>query len=255
MSTSDWNAERYHRISEPQWRWGLEVLSELELAGKETVIDAGCGTGRLSTVLLGRLPQGRVIAVDSSKAMMERARKELARFDERVAFVEADLANLTLGPVADVVFSTATFHWVLDHQALVKSLFQVLKPGGRLHAQCGGVGNLQRFLAGATEVATRAPFAASLTGFESPLHFSSPEAFTEVLQRAGFVDVKCWLKPAPTSFESKTDFVEFIGTVVLRHHVARLPEAERAPYLEAVASSFEDRTLDYVRLEIRARKP
>ena len=131
MSAPDWNAEKYQRVSEPQWNWGLKVLAELALEGNETVLDAGCGTGRLTAVLLERLPAGRVVALDVSKAMLEVAQRELERFGERVAFIHGDLSALGLHHRCDVVFSTATFHWVLEHAAMLRGLFDALRPGGR----------------------------------------------------------------------------------------------------------------------------
>ncbi len=254
--SSDWNAESYHRVSEPQWNWGLRVLSALELAGDEVVVDAGCGTGRLTAVLLERLPSGRVIALDSSPAMLDVARRELGRFEERVAFVQADLSRLELKEVADVVFSTATFHWVKDHAALARGLFSALKPNGRLHAQCGGHGNLAGYLSRALAVARTAPFAAALEGFVYPANFSTPEAMSARLRQVGFHGVECWLTDAPTPFTTRDDFKKFTSTVVLRTMLERLPHDRREPFLEAVTDATRgEHSLDYVRLEIRAQKP
>lgn len=70
----DWNATKYDRVADPQTRWGAEVLERLPLAGDETVLDAGCGTGRVTELLLARLPRGRVVALDFSSAMLAQAR-------------------------------------------------------------------------------------------------------------------------------------------------------------------------------------
>ena len=255
MPPADWNAEAYHRVSEPQWNWGLAVLSSLELAGNETVIDAGCGTGRLTAILLERLATGRVIALDSSAAMLNVARRELARFDERVAFIEADLGRLEVQHLADVVFSTATFHWVRNHAALAGGLYRALKPGGRVHAQCGGHGNLSAFLSLATAVAKREPFAKHFAGFEYPAHFATPEATKAHFEKAGFEGVECWLTPAPTPFESREALSEFVSTVVLRTYVHRLPANVQPAFVEQVIDvAATPYSLDYVRLEIRAHK-
>src|SRR3954447_1277792 len=135
-----WDGAEYDRLSTPMERLGREVLERLELRGDETLLDAGCGSGRLTELLLERLPEGRVIAVDLSPSMIEAARERLGdRADLRVA----DLVGLDLGgETVDVVFSTATFHWIADHDALFASLRAVLRPGGRLVAQCGGGGNI-----------------------------------------------------------------------------------------------------------------
>lgn len=255
MAGSDWNAEVYHRVSEPQWNWGLGVLSSLTLNGDETVIDAGCGTGRLTSVLMERLPLGRGIALDSSEAMLEVSRRELARFDGRIAFLRADLGQLELHNLADVVFSTATFHWVRDHAALAAGLYRALKPGGRVHAQCGGHGNLAAFLKLANGVAARAPFASAFEGFVYPAHFATPESTKAHFAAVGFDEVECWLTAAPTAFANREEFTAFVQTVVLRTMLSRLPSALQQSYLEQVVDAApQPYSLDYWRLEIRASK-
>src|SRR5262245_13304699 len=133
----EWNAaDTYHRVSEPQLRWGLKVLDRLRLTGDELVIDVGCGTGRLTEHVARRVPRGRVVGVDLSANMLQTAREYLTPIaGARVALVQADASALPFHQTADAIFSTATFHWVLDHDALFKGLFDALKPGGRLVAQ------------------------------------------------------------------------------------------------------------------------
>jgi trans-aconitate 2-methyltransferase len=240
--STDWDADVYHQISEPQFRWGLEVLDGLRLSGSETVLDAGCGTGRLTQKLLERLPQGRVIALDASEAMLQKAKAELD--DPRVTFVRADLGALELEQVADVVFSTATFHWVRDHDALFAGLHRALKPHGRLHAQCGGFGNLRAHLG----------LAMRLLEVENPTyptHFATAEESVQRLTAAGFDAPRAWLKAAPTPFPDATRFRTFIEHVTLRTLVAML--GDQAPaFLDAVVNaSAPAYTLDYVRLELR----
>ena len=98
MST-EWNATSYDRVADPQARWGAEVLERLPLDGAETVLDAGCGTGRVTELLLDRLPLGRVVALDQSGQMLDEARRRLARFGDRVDFVLADLGR----PLVDTI--------------------------------------------------------------------------------------------------------------------------------------------------------
>jgi hypothetical protein len=140
--SAEWDASAYHRVSDPQVRWGREVLRAIDeespLRGGETAIDAGCGTGRLTAELLDRLPAGRVFAVDRSPSMLAEARRTLLpRYAGRVSFVEADLLELPFERTADLVFSTATFHWVSDHPALFARIHRALAPGGRLVAAAG----------------------------------------------------------------------------------------------------------------------
>ena len=73
----EWDAQTYDRVSDPQYEWGLEVLDRLDLTGDECVMDAGCGSGRVTAKLLERLPDGRVLCVDASESMIEKAREAL----------------------------------------------------------------------------------------------------------------------------------------------------------------------------------
>jgi trans-aconitate 2-methyltransferase len=242
----DWNASRYDKVADPQTRWGAEVLERLMLEGDETVLDAGCGTGRVTELLLARLPRGRVVALDFSASMLDQAKARLAPFEGRVEYVQADLGRpLPLREPVDAVLSTATFHWVMDHDALFQNLGGVLKPGGWLVAQCGGFGNIARLLRTAREVHP---------GFTRQHNFQTPEATAARLQQSGFEAVEAWLSEAPTRFDPGAPFEAFLETVCLRTFLDELPPGEREPFVKAVAARMPEPVLDYVRLNITARK-
>jgi trans-aconitate 2-methyltransferase len=245
--TADWNATAYDRVADPQARWGAEVLARLPLDGDETVLDAGCGTGRVTEQLLARLPRGRVVALDQSAPMLAEARTRLAGYGDQVDYVQADLGRpLPLAKPVDAILSTATFHWVPDHEALFANLGAVLRPGRWLVAQCGGAGNIARFIevAGSIDPAfTR-----------NPHNFQTAEATAERLERSGFVDIRTWLSDAPTPFEPGAPFEAFLETVCLRAHVATLAPEAREPFVKAVAERMPEPVLDYVRLNIVARR-
>jgi trans-aconitate 2-methyltransferase len=255
----DWDAAAYERLSDPQFEWGRRVLDRLELRGDERVLDAGCGTGRLTALLAARLPRGHVIAVDRSPAMLEEARRNLAHAGERVTFVEADLTTLELACPVDAIFSTATFHWIREHGLLFRTLFAALAPGGRLEAQCGGGPNLARLRARIATV-TAERFARHFRGWQEPWLFSGPDEAAERLRQAGFADVATSLEPAPTRFESSSRYAAFLATVVVRPHLERLPSdtLRRAFLDELVAAAVADGdpfVLDYWRLNLRGRRP
>ncbi|HEX5589757.1 MAG TPA: methyltransferase domain-containing protein, partial [Candidatus Limnocylindrales bacterium] len=244
MTARDWDARTYDRIADPMHRWGLEVLDRLPLRGDERVLDAGCGSGRVTEALAERLPRGRVVALDASPAMLDEARRRLARFGDRIEFVHADLGRPIpiLDPV-DAILSTATFHWVPDHDALFRNLAAVLRPGGRLVAQCGGAGNIEGLRRIVRTVGD---------GFDAARNFATPLATAARLDASGFGQVEVWLADAPTRLEPGTPLETYLETVCLREHVARLPEAERAGFVREVARRMPEPVLDYVRLNILA---
>jgi trans-aconitate 2-methyltransferase len=245
----EWDAGTYDRVSGPQLDWSSSVIDRIELAGDETVLDAGCGSGRVTEELLARLPRGRVIATDGSAAMIEAARERLG---DRVELIHADLLQLELSEPVDVVFSNAVFHWIHDHPALFRRLATALRPGGRLEAQCGGEGNVRRFYAAAATAAERDErFRPHLDGF-SPTYFAGPRETEARLAEAGFADPSCWLEPRPVRPEEPAAFIQ---TVCLGSHLDRLPEDLRGPYVDSVLELIgPEPELDYVRLNISARK-
>jgi trans-aconitate 2-methyltransferase len=152
----DWDAERYEAVSDPQARWGREVLQRLPLLGNEWVLDAGCGTGRVTEELAARLPNGRVVALDLSEAMAAGARRRLDHGAAHVVVADL-LRTVPVSRAIDAVLSTATFHWVPDHDALFRNLAAAMRPGARMEAQCGGAGNLAGLIEAAAEVLGRMP--------------------------------------------------------------------------------------------------
>jgi len=248
----DWNADAYHRVSGPQVAMAAAVLDRLELRGDETVLDAGCGSGRVTRLLLDRLPRGAVIAVDASPDMIARARVTLSGLPADVR--EADLAALRLadGEQVDAVFSNATFHWVPDHDALFAALAAALRPGGRLSAQCGGAGNVAGVHAAALQAAGDCGLGARFAGWPGPWNFAGPEQTAACLRAVGFEDVECWLAPWPVVPDEPRAYLE---TVCLGPHLARLAASERERFLDAVMARLGERPpLDYVRLNIVAAR-
>ena len=258
---TEWNATAYHKVSGPQTSWGHKVLTRLRVQGDERAIDAGCGSGKLTGALMERLPHGSIVAIDRSWNMLLTARANLRpAYASRVKFAQVALPDLPFSDYADLVFSTATFHWIKDHPALFAGIFRSLRAGGRLHAQCGGGPNLKRAHQLAEQVMHAPPFAPFFANWPGPWEFASAEATAERLRGAGFVDIDTNLEEAPTTLASEEDYREFVTTVIYHPHLERLPSAGlKQAFLDQVTGLSADDdppfTLDYWRLNMTARKP
>lgn len=238
---------------------GREVLARLELNGDEVVLDAGCGSGRITEALIERLPRGRVIAVDASPSMADAARRRLGitesgeqptghagRVDVRVL----DLLDLELEAPVDAILSTATFHWISDHERLFGQLHGALRPAGRLAAQCGGEGNIDVLRGRANAVLSREPYAEHFADWQPPWNYAGPQETRQRLLDAGFTSANCWLTPAPAQPEHPR---EFLSTIVLGPHTQRLPADLRDRFLDDVLDEVGKPVIvDYVRLNIDA---
>jgi trans-aconitate 2-methyltransferase len=249
-SERDWDASTYDRVSgDVQLVWALELLERLPLCGDEVVLDAGCGSGRVTALLADRVPDGRVYGVDAAPSMVEHAGEALG---ERATILCQDLVELELPEPVDVAFSNATFHWIHDHAALFSALHGSMKPGGRLLAQCGGYGNIDAFRTLADDVAGEQPFAPYFADWQRPWNYATAEDTGARLEAAGFTDVQCWLEPRPMTPE---DARAFVRTVCLVRHLDPLPEELRDPFIDRVLERSRDPlVLEYVRLNMSARR-
>ncbi|MBL7497420.1 methyltransferase domain-containing protein [Frankia sp. CNm7] len=245
----EWDATTYDRLPLPHERWGRRTLARLALTGTETVLDAGAGTGRDTVALLEALPDGRVIALDGSEAMLAALLERLSdRPDlrDRLTVVRADLsAPLPLTEQVDAVFSVATFHWIPDHEALFANLAAVLRPGGQLVFDCGGHGNI---------AAVEAVIGKLVTDRPAVWPFATAQETAARLTAAGFVDVVTSLDPDPTRIDDPDVLRSFLETIILGADLLRLPEDERAGFVHAVAERLPEPVIDYVRLTGSARR-
>jgi trans-aconitate 2-methyltransferase len=249
---TDWDAATYDRLADPQEEWGREVLERLDLRGDETVLDAGCGSARVTRLLLERLPEGRVIGIDASPSMIAMAREALGD-DARVELRTANLLELELDRDVDAVFSNATFHWVLQHDRLFARLFAALRPGGQLEAQCGGQGNVAEWQDAIESSNGDERFAPYLRTMAPATYFASVGDTEVRLTRAGFEVGNVWLENRTVTPPQPREFVRSVG---LAKQLERLPPTLHDQYVDAVLGSMpRPLVLEYVRLNISARRP
>ncbi len=264
QDVNEWNASVYHRVSNPHVGWGAAIIESLDLRGDEVVADVGCGTGRVTAQLLERLPAGRVVAIDRSANMLDEARNHLEpRFPGQVRFVKADLLTVTpdaIGGPVDLVFSTATFHWIRDHDTLFANLIQLVRPGGKVVAQCGGGPNLRRHVDRVEEMISEPPFGQFFTGWESPKFYADEPGTRQRMAAVGFIEIETSLFPAPTFMPDQNAFSEFMTNVVFREHLHQLPDDLLRQQLiseltERAAQDAPPFELDYWRLNLRGSRP
>lgn len=250
MTVFEWDARSYDAMPLPHEQWGVGVVRRLAPCSGEVLLDLGCGTGRDVEHLLAVEPGAEVVGVDASKQMLAEFDR---RFEERPAVrsVHADLTR-PLGPgrlglprAADAVFSVACFHWVPDHASLFANIAGVVRPGGRVVAECGGRGNVARVSAAI----------AAAKGVD-PDHwaFEGVDSTRQQLEQAGFVVDDVRLRPDPLVLSDRELLEAYLATVVLGKDLAALPKDQRRPYVVAVADGVPDSTIDYVRLEFEAHR-
>ena len=257
---TEWNPQAYDRLANPMHGWGETIIASLQLLGDETALDLGCGSGRLTELLLRCLPRGKVIAVDRSANMLDQTRERLEpRFGSRVEYLQCSLDELDLDRVAHVAFSNAALHWIRDHPRLFRKLHRALRPGGRLVAQCGGGPNIALARERAQTVMNRPPYTPYFEGWGGPWEFADAETTRRRLEDAGFVDVSTELVQRDVILRDAAEYRDYLEHVVFGSHLDRLPDRLRQPWLDEVAEpGARDNppfSLDYWRINIDARRP
>jgi trans-aconitate 2-methyltransferase len=236
-----WHGSSYDAAANPQTAIGVDLLARLSLPVGGVVVDAGCGSGRVTEALLELRPDVTVVGLDASASMLAAARDRLARFGSRVDLRHADLAEpWPIGEPVDAVLSSSTFHWVLDHRRLFAAVFAALRPGGMLVARCGGAGSLRAVLERAASVGV---------GVEGRNTYATASVTAELLEGAGFVDVWTWLETDPVRFESIDALAGYLADAALA------PYERGAECAADVAAGLPEPVVEFVRLNILARRP
>jgi trans-aconitate methyltransferase len=261
----DWDAQTYHKISNIQLLWGQELLASRQWNGDEIVLDAGCGSGRVTKIISSLVPKGRVYAVDLDQSMMSAAKSNL-RHVKNIRFVLADISLLELTEEVDVVFSNAVIHWIADHYKLFSNLRKLLKDNGEMLIQCGGKGNLRETHRLLEEVRKKSEFIKYFTNWVTPWNFASEEETLVILEKIGFSHIRTKLTKKIAQFSSSEEYKQFMQTVVMKPYLSYLPTDDnlciRKAFVDAFLKRKEFQTkfsnesnkwiADYVRLNISA---
>ncbi|WP_225587700.1 class I SAM-dependent methyltransferase [Methylomonas fluvii] len=117
MNTYRRNAQDYAQNSQAQQQWAKELIAGMRLTGRETVLDLGCGDGKVTAEIAAIVDQGTVVGIDNSEAMIALAQRRYPQTQHpNLAFQVMDAGNLSFAEQFDVVFSNAVLHWVKQHQ-------------------------------------------------------------------------------------------------------------------------------------------
>lgn len=261
---AEWNASTYHLVSTPHQKWGASVLERIPDVSVNRAMDAGCGTGKITRDLLELFPDATIVAVDYSSAMLAVARETYEpTYGDRVRFQQLDLATATESDVDeqfDLIFSTATFHWIHDHERLFRLLYSWLKPGGWLVAQCGGGPNLVRARAFAGDLMRSEQFGKYFATWTEPWIYENDADTARQLADAGFEEIETSLEDQPTDMQNAETYREYVRTVIFREHLAAITnDVDRDAFVEALVSNVANDdppfVLDYWRLNMKARRP
>jgi trans-aconitate 2-methyltransferase len=257
----NWNADDYAKNSSAQLQWAQELIAKLSLHGRESLLDVGCGDGKVSAQIAKILPEGNVLGIDLSQSMIQLACEQFPSQNyPNMSFIQMDATDIQLARKFDVAFSNAVLHWVADQMAVLRGVHACLKPGGRLLFQMGGRGNASEVFDVIQEVVKRHNWKSYYQGFVSPYHFYGPEEYKAWLSKSGFGLTRAELIPKDMQHQGKEGLKGWLRTTWFPF-TDRLPTELRNAFLDEVLESYlatqpvdsEGNThVKMVRLEIEA---
>jgi trans-aconitate 2-methyltransferase len=225
------DGKKYEKASQCQREWGTGLVDELRLNGDEAILDLGCGSGVLTRALAERVPQGRVVGVDSSRSMLEAARRHKTA---NLEFELLDITELTFDAEFDVVFSNAALHWVSDHEELLRRIYTALKPGGFLRAQFGADGNVSNFNEVVRDVIALPAYAPYFKSFRWPWYMPTPAEYEKVLSRTEFRNYRVWGENRDSYFSEERTLISMVEEAGMVPFLAALPEDVKQIFSKAV---------------------
>lgn len=259
-----WDAKDYGVNSQNQFQWATELLSKLKLNGNESVLDIGCGEGKVTAAIASSLPKGRVVGVDSSEQMINLAKKAYPTEQwPNLQFIVMDGQKLSYQEEFNIAFSNAALHWMLDQKSVLSGVKRSLRSGGRILFQMAGKGNAKAILDIFDELFVLPEWKPYFIGFTFPYAFLSSEEYCSLLIESGLKPVRVEQIPKDMKHNGAAGLAGWIRTTWLPY-TQRLPEGLRSKFIDEIAQRYLKRNppdaegfvhLDMVRLEVEAIKP
>lgn len=238
MSQRNWNAEDYAKNSQAQLQWAKELISKLNLQGNESLLDIGCGDGKITAALAQILKDGLVIGIDRDLDMINFARKNYPNTDyKNLTFSQMDAQKIELEQSFDLAFSNAVLHWVDDHVAVLKGVYKHLKPQGKILFQMGGQGNVGELRGVINEITQQNEWQAYFVNFTKPTYFYAPEDYLKWLVETNFKPLRVELIPKDMQHQGKEGLKGWLRTTWFPY-TNQLPEILKEPFLDTVVDTY-----------------
>lgn len=233
-----WDAEKYDSAKSPQTDAGRELIEMAKVKEDDSILDLGCGTGKLTIELAKLARKGKVIGIDPSSEMLDRAREKTSSMTN-VSLLNIPAQDLDFNEEFNLVFSNSAFQWIKEQKDVIMRVFRALKPCGKITAQMPA----KDFCWAMTQNIHSAICALGLekkyNKMDSPWRFPLKEDMRGFLKDAGFVNINVFCKDYTLLFENVNDVIGWGVSAGLRPFLAPLSKKKQERFNYAFAMGFE----------------
>ena len=235
----NWNAEDYAKNSQCQLQLGEELIEKLSLTGNESLLDIGCGDGKITAKLSTILKKGEVVGIDASENMINLASKEFPNDKfQNLTFYQMDACAINFSKKFYIAFSNACLHWIKDHSGVLEKVHTCLKPKGRIIFQMGGRGNVAEVLNAVKLVMGKPDWSKYFDNFVTPYYFYDIKDYEVWLSENDFKPVRLELIIKDIKYAGEESFKGWLRTTWFPF-TDRLPESLKETFLDEVSETYK----------------
>ncbi len=234
-----WDAEKYDSTKAPQIDAGRELIAMACIRESDSILDIGCGTGKLTIELANRAPRGHVTGIDPSEEMLEKA-TAVSRDFENVRLIRVSAQSMDFTERFDLAFSNSSLQWVREQRRATGLIYRSLRKGGRIAFQLPAKNFCKEFFEYSRNAIACLGFERFFLGWEAPWYLPSEEQYRTILTDAGFRKVRVSCRDYRIVFASVNEVVTWWSSAGLRPYLAALPGREQEYFNYAVAMNFEN---------------
>jgi trans-aconitate 2-methyltransferase len=233
-----WDAAQYDSVKAPQVDAGKELIAMAKVKNSDSVLDIGCGTGKLTLELSRLASKGTVVGIDPSEEMLEKA-EEMSGARDNIRFMLIPGQSMQFTDQFDLVFSNSALQWIREQQKVVRLAYRSLKKGGRIAFQLPAKNFCLEFFAYTSAAITLLGYEKYFKKWQTPWYLPTKEEYETALKEAGFKKINVFSRDYRLLFGSVGEVIAWWSSAGLRPFLELLSVREQAYFKYAVAMSYE----------------
>ena len=233
-----WDAEIYDSAKSPQTDAGMELIAMAGINTDASVLDVGCGTGRLTCELARLAHKGNVVGIDPSQEMFNKAREMSSSF-ENILLMNIPAQEMNFKNEFDIVYSNSALQWIKEQEDVIARTYKALKPNGRIAIQLPAKDFCWAMMENIHSAISALGLESKYKKMESPWRFPLKEEVEGFLKDAGFAKINTFYKDYSLLFESVNDVLGWGESAGIRPFLVPLTEKKQERFKYAFAMGFE----------------